>query len=175
MLCFSTSENSMQFISYASPSHVEVFSRHRKGQPSPRGAGVLGTRGLMDRAGAHMEPSQHFGVRAEQGMELHAPVPQPAWPRLCSWHQVMTPVVLDCSHPSETQPGLRKTRTFLGLVELGAQLSSPATPKGIQKPPQNSITNQLLKLYGIRRGEDMGQSPRGFNPCHIQSVKRSQP
>lgn len=41
VLCFSTSEDSMQFISYTSPSHVEGFSRHAKDQPSPRGAGAL--------------------------------------------------------------------------------------------------------------------------------------
>lgn len=161
MLCFSTSEDSLQFISYTSPSHVEVFSRHGKGQHLPRGAGVLGTSRLTDRAGAHMEPSQSFGARAEKGMELRAPVPQPAWPRLCSWHQVVAPAALDCSHLSETQPGLSKTRTFPGLVELGAQLSSPASLKGIKKLLQKSIINQLLKLYGIRRSGDMGQSPGG--------------
>lgn len=37
VLCLSTSEDSMQFISYTSPSHVEVSSGHAKGQPSPRG------------------------------------------------------------------------------------------------------------------------------------------
>lgn len=30
--CFSTSQDSVQVISYAGPSHVEVFSRHTKGQ-----------------------------------------------------------------------------------------------------------------------------------------------
>lgn len=43
MLCFSTSEDSMRFIGYTSPSHVEVFSEHTEDQPSPRagGAGAL--------------------------------------------------------------------------------------------------------------------------------------
>lgn len=94
VLCFSTSEDSMQFISYTSPSHVEVFSRHAKDQPSPRGAGALMMGWLADRAAAHVQPSQRFGARDVQGRELHAPIPHRAclgcapgiksWPLRCS-------------------------------------------------------------------------------------------
>lgn len=99
VLCFSISEDSMQFISYTSPSHVEVFSGHGKDQPSPRGAGALTVGWLTDRAGAHVQPSQHFGARAMRGRELQAPIPHQALPQLRSWHQVMVPAVLDCGHP----------------------------------------------------------------------------
>lgn len=155
MLCFSTSEDSTQFISYTSPSHAEVFSRHAKGQPLPTGDGALRTGQLTDREGTDLQPSQCFGTRTAWGRELHAPVPHQALPQLCSRHQVLAPMVLDRSHPSETQPGMRRTRTILGLVELEAQLPSPTPPKGVQKtskPPQKNITSQLLKLYGMRRG-----------------------
>lgn len=95
VLWFSTSEGSMQFISYTSPSHVEVFSRHAKGQPSPRGTGALMMGWLTDRAGTHVQPSQCFGARAVQGRELHSPIPHQALPQLCSWYQVVAPAVLD--------------------------------------------------------------------------------
>lgn len=155
MLCFSTSEDSTQFISYTSPSHVKVFSGHTKGQPLPTGDGALRMRRLTDRAGTDLQPSQCFGTRTAWGRELRAPVPHQALPQPCSQHRVLAPMVLDCSHPSETQPGMRRTRTFLGLVELEAQLASPNTaqrgPKNIQTTPKK-ITSQLLKLYGMRRG-----------------------
>lgn len=117
-----------------------------------------------DRLADRLGRSRPAIIPALWGKKLCAPIPHQALPRLCSWHQVVALAVTDCSHPKETQPGLRRIRTFLGLVELQVQFPSPTPSNGVQKthkPPQKSIISQLLKLYGMRRGRDTEQSPGG--------------
>lgn len=99
-------------------------------------------------------------------LHTHTRIPQQIVPRMCCPHRVLW-----CRAASPLgNARLSRTRTFPGLAELEAQLSSPR--KGVQNHTKSTV-NQSLKLCGVRRGGTQNRA-RGA-PSLLHSQKSSQP